>query len=160
MKRVFAVSVNGENYEVFVSPSATLLEVLREELGLTGAKEGCDEGTCGACTVLVDGVPWLACLTLIGEVHGKEVQTVEGLARGAALHPLQEAFLEKGAVQCGFCTPGMLMTAKALLAERPQPSSEDVREALEGSLCRCTGYAKIVDAVVAAGEKLKGETDA
>lgn len=147
--------VNGEDCEVLVPPSATLLEVLREELGLTGAKEGCDEGTCGACTVLVEGTPWLACLTLIGEVQGKRVQTVEGLADGRTLHPLQEAFLEHGAVQCGFCSPGMLMTSVAFLAECPQPSEEQVREALEGNLCRCTGYIKIIDAVMTAGEKSK-----
>lgn len=151
MKRGFRLAVNGETYEVLAAPHATLLEVLREDLGLTGTKEGCDEGTCGACTVLVDGDPWLACLTLVGEVQGKEVRTVEGLAGGRALHPLQESFLERGAVQCGFCTPGMLMTAASLLAERPHPSEEEVREALEGNFCRCTGYVKIVDAIVAAG---------
>lgn len=151
MKQGFRLTVNGETYEVLAAPHATLLEVLREDLGLTGTKEGCDEGTCGACTVLVDRDPWLACLTLVGEVQGKEVRTVEGLAGGRALHPLQESFLEHGAVQCGFCTPGMLMTAAALLAERPHPSEEEVREALEGNFCRCTGYVKIVDAVVAAG---------
>lgn len=154
MKQVFRLTVNGEDWEVLASPNSTLLEVLREELGLTGAKEGCDEGTCGACTVLVEGTPWLACLTLIGEVQGKRVQTVEGLADGRALHPLQEAFLEHGAVQCGFCSPGMLMTSAAFLAECPHPSEEQVREALEGNLCRCTGYIKIIDAVMAAGEKL------
>ncbi len=156
---MFRLTVNGENHEVFVRPSATLLEVLREELGLTGTKEGCDEGTCGACTVLVDEVPWLACLTVIGEVQGKEIQTVEGLAKGKMLHPLQESFLEHGAVQCGFCSPGMLMTAKAFLAECHKPTEEDVRVALGGNLCRCTGYVKIIDAVVAASERLRSETD-
>jgi len=159
MKQPFPISVNGHNHEVFVPPNATLLEVLREEIGLTGTKEGCDEGTCGACTVLVDGIPWLACLTLIGEVQGKEVQTVEGLANGKELHPLQQAFLEKGAVQCGFCTPGMLMTAKAFLAECHNPSTEDVKKALSGNVCRCTGYTKIVDAILTASGRLRSETN-
>jgi len=152
MKQAFRLTVNGEPEDVLAAPHTTLLEVLREELGLTGTKEGCDEGTCGACTVLVDGDPWLACLTLVGEVQGKEVRTVESLAGGRTLHPLQESFLEHGAVQCGFCTPGILMTASSLLARRPSPSEEEVREALEGHFCRCTGYVKIVKAVVAAGD--------
>jgi aerobic-type carbon monoxide dehydrogenase small subunit (CoxS/CutS family) len=153
MKQVYRLTVNGEACEALAAPHATLLEVLREELGFTGTKEGCDEGTCGACTVLVDGDPWLACLTLVGEVQGREVRTVESLADGRTLHPLQESFLEHGAVQCGFCTSGILMTASSLLAQRPHPSEEEVREALEGHYCRCTGYVKIVDAIVAAGGK-------
>lgn len=156
MKQVFRLKINGQDYEVFVPVHTTLLKVLREELGLFGTKEGCDEGACGACTVLVDGVPWLSCLTLIGEVQEKNVETVEGLAHGQNLHPLQKSFLEYGAVQCGFCTPGMLMTAKALLSDCPDPSEEDVRAALEGNLCRCTGYVKIVDAILATSERIRG----
>ncbi len=156
MKQVFRLTVNGETQDLLAAPHATLLEVLREDLGLTGAKEGCDEGTCGACTVLVDGEPWLACLTLIGEVRGRAVRTVESLAGARALHPLQESFLEHGAVQCGFCTPGILMTAASLLARRPHPSEHEVREALAGHFCRCTGYVKIVKAVLAAGDKHHG----
>lgn len=159
MRQPFAISVNGYKYDVFVPPNTTLLEVLREELGLTGTKEGCDEGTCGACTVLVDGTPWLACMTLIGEVQGREVQTVEGLANGKVLHPLQETFLEMGAVQCGFCTPGILMTAKAFLAECLSPTSEEIKSALAGNICRCTGYTKIIDAVLTASERLKSEAN-
>jgi aerobic-type carbon monoxide dehydrogenase small subunit (CoxS/CutS family) len=156
VKQAFRLRINGQDYEVFVPVHTTLLEVLRDELGLVGTKEGCDEGACGACTVLVDGVPWLSCLTLIGEVQEKNVETVEGLAQGQNLHQLQKSFLEYGAVQCGFCTPGMLMAAKALLADYPDPSEEDVRAALEGNLCRCTGYVKIVDAILAASERIRG----
>jgi len=146
-----AVTVNGDPVRVAVAPGRTLLELLRYDLGLTGSKQGCDSGECGACTVLVGGRPVLACLTLAVTVDGAEVETVESLARGTQLHPLQDAFVRHGAAQCGFCTPGMLMSSAALLAEEPHPSRARVREALSGNLCRCTGYTKIVDAVVAAG---------
>jgi carbon-monoxide dehydrogenase small subunit len=142
--------LNGDDRIVAVQAQRTLVELLRGELGLTGTKQGCDRGDCGACTVLLDGEPVLACLTLAVECHGKSVETVEGLAHGKDLHPLQRAFVEHGAAQCGFCTPGMLMSAKALVDREASPSRERIREALSGNLCRCTGYAKILDAVEAA----------
>lgn len=143
------LSVNGEESDVVVSPSATLLEVLREDLGLTGTNHGCETGECGACTVLVDGDPVLSCLTLAVEAAGREITTVEGL-RGESAHPLQESFVENGAAQCGYCTPGMLMTAKHLLDTTDDPSRDEIEMALEGNICRCTGYQKILDAVEAA----------
>ncbi len=153
MKESVRFVVNGDPVEVLVEPGATLLECLRQDLGLTGSKQGCDKGDCGACTVLLDGRAVLACLVLARSVEGRRVTTVEGLAEAGRLHPLQEAFDTQGAAQCGFCTPGMLMSACALIEENDQPSRQDVREALSGNLCRCTGYTKILDAVVkAAGE--------
>jgi carbon-monoxide dehydrogenase small subunit len=144
------LNVNGGLYEVEVSPTARLLDVLRDQLGLTGAKEGCGEGECGACTVLVDGKAVNSCLMLAVQARGKEILTVEGLAADGELDRLQQKFVEHGAVQCGFCTPGMLMSAKALLMENPLPSEQDIRIALAGNLCRCTGYTAIVAAVRAA----------
>ncbi len=148
---LLTLRVNGEEQSVAAGDSATLLEVLRENLHLTGTKHGCELGECGACTVLVDGVPVLSCLTLARRVEGSDVLTVEGLARNGRPHPLQEAFVAKGAAQCGYCTPGMLMTAAALLDRDRHPSIDEVKEALAGNLCRCTGYIKILEAVVAAG---------
>ena len=139
--------VNGEEAEVSFAPYKTLLEVLREELALTGTKHGCELGECGACAVLVDGEPVLSCLTLALECEGRAIETVEGLARGAALHPLQAAFADLGGAQCGYCTPGMLMMSKALLDENQNPTEEDIRYALSGNLCRCTGYGNIVAAI-------------
>ncbi len=153
------LSVNGEALAFSIFPNCTLLEVLREDIGLTGAKEGCGEGACGACTVLLDGKPVRACLTLAVEAAGSAITTVEGLAAGETLDPLQEAFIEHGSVQCGFCTPGMLMSAKGLLLEDPQPDETKIRRALSGNVCRCTGYAKIVEAVDAAAKNQQGETD-
>jgi aerobic-type carbon monoxide dehydrogenase small subunit (CoxS/CutS family) len=147
MKTRINLSVNGEGREVLVPVHKTLLEVLREDLGLIGTKHGCELGECGTCTVLVDGAPVLSCLALPAELEGAAVTTVEGLARGAELHPLQQAFAELGAAQCGYCTPGILLTAHALLNEDPQPTRQHIREALAGNLCRCTGYTKILDAV-------------
>ena len=146
-KRSISLSVNGEPAEVSFAPYKTLLEVLREDLGLTGTKHGCELGECGACAVLVDGEPHLSCLSLALECEGQAVETVEGLARGADLHPLQAAFADLGGAQCGYCTPGILLTAQALLADDPQPPRQRIREALAGNLCRCTGYTKILDAV-------------
>ena len=146
--------VNGDAVRAAVAPQRTLLELLRYDLGLTGSKQGCDKGDCGACTVLVDGRPVLACLTLAVDVDGREVETIESLACGSKLHPLQEAFVRHGAAQCGFCTPGMLMSAKALLAESQLPTRDEVRHALSGNLCRCTGYTKILDAVEAAARTM------
>jgi carbon-monoxide dehydrogenase small subunit len=149
--------LNGRPVEVDAPPGRRLLDLLREDLGLIGTKEGCGEGECGACTVLVDGKPRLSCLTLALQVEGKEVLTVEGLAQSGKLHPLQEAFIEMAGVQCGFCTPGFLMAAYALLLENPNPTKEEVREWLSGNLCRCTGYEQIVEAVLRAAEKLRGK---
>jgi carbon-monoxide dehydrogenase small subunit len=139
--------VNGETHDVLVPVHKTLLEVLREDLTLTGTKHGCELGECGTCTVLVDGAPVLSCLALPADLEGREIRTVEGMAAGSTLHPLQQAFAELGAAQCGYCTPGLLLTAEALLAANPTPTRQDVREALAGNLCRCTGYTKILDAV-------------
>jgi carbon-monoxide dehydrogenase small subunit len=146
-KRALTLTVNDETYEVITAPHRTLLEVLREDLHFTGAKESCGEGVCGSCTVLVDGRPVRSCLTLAAAVEGKAVTTIEGLARGDKLHPVQEAFVNHHAIQCGFCSPGMILTAAALLQENPQPTEEEIRRAIAGNVCRCTGYAKIVEAV-------------
>jgi len=147
MKVRVALNVNGESREALVPVHKTLLEVLREDLGLTGTKHGCELGECGTCTVLLDGEPALSCLALPAELEGFRITTVEGMAEGGQLHPLQQAFAELGAAQCGYCTPGILLTATALLAERPSPTRQEVKEALAGNLCRCTGYTKILDAV-------------
>jgi carbon-monoxide dehydrogenase small subunit len=149
--------VNGEEAPVSFAPYKTLLEVLREDLGLTGTKHGCELGECGACAVLVDGEPLLSCLVLALECEGRAIETVEGLARGPELHPLQAAFADLGAAQCGYCTPGILMTAKALLAREPSPSRERIKEALAGNLCRCTGYQQIFEAVEDAARRLAEE---
>ena len=151
------LTVNGNEYEVLVKPWATLLDVLREDLGLSGTKEGCGMGVCGACTVLLDGKPVNACLTLAVEAEGKEITTIEGLAREGKLDPLQEAFVNEGAVQCGFCSPGMLMTGKGLLAENPSPTEFEVRKAIAGNLCRCTGYVRIVKAILKASQVPEGD---
>lgn len=153
MKRLIQLRVNGELYEVAVHPHWTLLEVLREELDLTGAKKGCDAGDCGGCTVILDGKPVVSCLTLAVEADGRDILTIEGLAQNGQLHPIQNAFVEHGAIQCGFCTPGMIMSAKALLDENPKPTEEEVRRAIAGNLCRCTGYVKIVEAILAASQE-------
>jgi aerobic-type carbon monoxide dehydrogenase small subunit (CoxS/CutS family) len=147
MKVRVALNVNGESREALVPVHKTLLEVLREDLGLTGTKHGCELGECGTCTVLIDGEPVLSCLALPVNSEGCRITTVEGMAEGGQLHPLQQAFAELGAAQCGYCTPGILLTATALLTERPSPTRDQVKEALAGNLCRCTGYTKILDAV-------------
>lgn len=153
MKRILKLHVNGEEFEILSEPHKTLLEVLREDLGLTGTKKGCDLGSCGACTVLIDGKPSLSCLTLAIDAKGKKITTIEGLAQDGTLHSLQHAFAEKGAIQCGFCTPGMILTAKAFLDENPHPSEENVKTAISGNLCRCTGYVKIVEAILSVVDK-------
>lgn len=153
-KELLTLRVNGETHRVAAEPNHTLLEVLREELDLTGTKHGCELGECGACTVLVDGVPKLSCLTLPLEVRDAEITTVEGLANGPALHPLQRAFAEEGAAQCGYCTPGMLMSAKALLDENPRPTRAEIASAISGNLCRCTGYTAIYEAVEKAAKSV------
>jgi carbon-monoxide dehydrogenase small subunit len=152
-----ALSVNGEPAAASVAPYKTLLEVLREDLGLTGTKHGCELGECGACAVLVDGEPQLSCLTLALDCDGRSVQTIEGLARGPNLHPLQAAFADFGGSQCGYCTPGVIMTAKALLDRNPNPSRDEIREATAGNLCRCTGYQQITEAIEDAAAQLRNE---
>jgi len=155
MKQI-RLKVNGLSHELEVKPWATLLDTLREDLGLTGTKEGCGQGECGACTVLMDGKPVNACLILAMEAQGKEILTIEGLAQGDELHPVQQAFVDIGGMQCGFCTPGMVLSAKALLDEKPEPTDEEIRKGLEGNFCRCTGYTKIIESVRAAVERMKG----
>lgn len=150
MKQLISLTVNGQHYEVAIEPRQSLLQVLREELHLTGTKEGCSEGECGACTVFLDGQTVDSCLIFGLEAHGREVVTIEGLAQGDQLHPVQKAFAEYGAVQCGFCTPGMILASAALLKSNPNPTEADIRRGISGNLCRCTGYVKIVDAIKAA----------
>jgi carbon-monoxide dehydrogenase small subunit len=155
MKSVrLTLRVNGEAQETLFAPYKTLLEVLREDLALTGTKHGCELGECGACAVLVDGEPQLACLVLALECEGRSIDTVEGMGRGADLHPLQAAFADLGAAQCGYCTPGILMTAKALLEKEPFPSRERIKEAISGNLCRCTGYQQIFEAIEEAARRM------
>jgi carbon-monoxide dehydrogenase small subunit len=151
------LKVNGEERELLAPAHHTLLEVLREELGLTGTKHGCELGECGTCTVLLDGRPVLSCLALPVECEGREVVTVEGMAPAGALHPLQQAFVELGAAQCGYCTPGFLLAAQALLAETPRPTREQIAESTAGNLCRCTGYLKIFEAIELAAERMGGD---
>jgi carbon-monoxide dehydrogenase small subunit len=150
VKRLMTLTVNGTPYEVAIEPQQSLLQLLREELHLTGTKEGCSEGECGACTVLLDGKTVDSCLIFALEAQGREVMTIEGLAQGDQLHPVQKAFAEYGAVQCGFCTPGMILAAKALLDSNPHPTEMEIRQGISGNLCRCTGYVKIVEAIQAA----------
>ena len=156
VKALLQLRVNGEDREVLAPVHKTLLEVLREDLELTGTKHGCELGECGTCTVLLDGLPVLSCLLLPIECQGREIKTVEGMATGSQLHPLQQAFAELGAAQCGYCTPGILLTAEALLDRDAAPTRDAVREALAGNLCRCTGYTKILDAVELAALRMKG----
>lgn len=144
--------VNREEHELLIYPHRTLAEVLRDDLNLTGTKQSCGEGACGTCTVLLDGLPVRSCILLAADAEGKEVTTIEGLAEPGGLHPVQEAFVEHFAIQCGFCTPGMILTAKALLDKNPHPTYEEIRHAISGNVCRCTGYAKIVEAIKAASE--------
>ncbi len=146
-KQLLTMTVNGNEIDVAVTPNTTLLEVLRDDLGFTGVKEGCSEGVCGACTVLMNGAPVRSCLTLALEAEGASITTIEGLASGGQLHPIQQAFIDQGAVQCGFCTPGMVLSSKALLDRCPHPTDEEIKTALSGNFCRCTGYKKILDAV-------------
>lgn len=156
-KEQIELTVNGQFYEVVVKTTESLLDVLRNQLGLTGAKKGCNVGECGACTVIIDGMAVRSCLVLAVTANGKSITTIEGLAEGGDLHPLQEAFLQYGATQCGFCTPGFILSAKALLDENPSPSDEEIKRAIEGNLCRCTGYTSIIEAIraVAGSSKKK-----
>jgi carbon-monoxide dehydrogenase small subunit len=152
---VLTLDVNGERRELLLPVHKTLLEVLREDMLLTGTKHGCELGECGTCTVLIDGKPELSCLLLPIQIQGRAITTIEGLATGSQLHPLQQAFAELGAAQCGYCTPGILLSARALLEENPGPTRDEIREALAGNLCRCTGYTKILEAVELAAERMK-----
>jgi carbon-monoxide dehydrogenase small subunit len=159
MKQVeITLKVNGIRYTVDVKPQRTLVEVLRETLGLMGTKKSCNEGECGACTLLMDGKPVASCLVLAIDAQGKEILTIEGLSQGENLHPIQEAFLKHGGIQCGFCTPGMVMSAKAFLDEHPKPTETEVRKAISGNLCRCTGYQQIVDSIMAGSQMMKRES--
>jgi carbon-monoxide dehydrogenase small subunit len=159
MKKLVQLEINGENFDLAISPTAYLIDVIREAVGLTGTKKGCGIGDCGACTVLIDGRPSLSCITLAMACEGKSIVTIEGLSRGSELHPVQRAFVDKGAVQCGFCTPGMVLSAVALLNENPRPTEPEIKTALAGNLCRCTGYVKIIEAVEHAGKVLSGESE-
>ena len=154
MKQIIELTVNGEPYELAVEPQTTLLEALRDHIGLTGSKEACGTGECGSCTVLLEGRPILSCLTLAVDCRKQPVLTIEGLSEGVELTPVQQAFHDYGAIQCGFCTPGMVLSVTALLEENPKPSEEEIRKALEGHLCRCTGYNKIMEAVNIAAERM------
>lgn len=154
---VVSFEVNGRPVELFVAPNRTLLEVLREDLGLTGVKHGCDDSNCGVCTVIMDGKAVKSCSILIGQAEGTKVTTIEGLEGENGLHPLQQAFIDHFAIQCGFCTPGMILSAKALLDENPHATEEDIREAMHGNMCRCTGYKKIVEAIEAARDEINAK---
>ncbi|RLB42800.1 MAG: (2Fe-2S)-binding protein [Deltaproteobacteria bacterium] len=157
MKRLISITVNGKLHEVAVKPNQTLVDFLRDELHLIGTKKGCEVGDCGSCTVLMDGMPVNSCLVLAVQANGREIQTIEGLESPKGLHPIQEAFVEKGAIQCGFCTPGMILTAKNLLENNPRPDRGEIRRAISGNLCRCTGYQKIIDAIEAASQYMAKE---
>nr|WP_320025311.1 (2Fe-2S)-binding protein [uncultured Acetobacterium sp.] len=146
--------INGKPVDLFISPDRTVVDVLRNELGLTGTKQGCDDGNCGTCTILVDGKAAKSCSMLIGQIRNKKVTTIEGVSDGDVLHPMQQAFIDHFAIQCGFCTPGMIMTAIAILNENPNANEDDIREGLHGNLCRCTGYVKIVEAVEDARDQI------
>jgi carbon-monoxide dehydrogenase small subunit len=155
MKANITLYINGDKYTIAVEPWRTLAEVLREDLNLIGTKIGCETGDCGACTVLINGKSVTSCLSLAVESDGKEITTIEGLSTGADLHPIQEAFVEQGAIQCGYCTPGMILSAKHLLDKNPEPTELQIRQSLSGNLCRCTGYNRIIKAVTAASKKIK-----
>ena len=154
-KEIAEFTVNGMPYEVIIEPHMLLIDVLRDQMGLTGTKYACGAGDCAACTVLIDGQPMFSCLTLAVTARGKKITTIEGMAEGTALHPIQKEFVEHGAVQCGFCTSGMVLTTKAFLEENPQPTRDEIKYALAGNLCRCTGYVKIIDAVETAAENMR-----
>lgn len=153
-KRIIRLKINGDDAEAAVRDNETLLDFLRDDLGLTGTKKGCEQGECGACTVQLDDLPVNSCSTLAVECDGHEITTIEGVAKGGKLHPIQQEFIDKWALQCGYCTPGMIISAKCLLEHNPHPTELEIREAIEGNLCRCTGYAKIVEAIQAAAEDM------
>jgi len=155
MKKIINLTVNGEPFELAVESNRTLADALREDLNFTGVKKGCGIGDCGACTVLMDGLPVFSCLVLVVEADGHDIMTIEGVADGTELHPIQKSFIEQGAIQCGFCTPGMILNAYALLKANPDPTEDDIRRALSGNLCRCTGYQKIVEAIQSAAKEIR-----
>lgn len=157
MKTLVTLNVNGIDFDLAIESGATLLDVIREKIGLTGTKKGCNDGDCGACTVLVDGKVVASCCTLAIDVQKKEIVTIEGVMRGDQLHPVQQAFIDKAAIQCGFCTPGMVMSTIALLEENPNPTEDEIRDYLRGNICRCTGYVKIIDAVQEAAHVIRSE---
>lgn len=157
MDYLINLKINGETYELNVKPNILLLDLIRDEIGLTGTKRGCDTGECGACTVIIEGKAVNSCLVLAVEADGKNIVTIEGLVKNGKPHPIQEAFIEEGAVQCGFCTPGMILSAKALLDKNINPTEEEIKRAIAGNLCRCTGYTKIIKAIYAAAKKMKKE---
>jgi carbon-monoxide dehydrogenase small subunit len=157
VKLAIELNINGDNYDVLVSENNTLLEVLRDKLGLMGTKRGCDLGACGACTVLINGEAYLSCVMLAVDARGKKIVTIEGLAEGGDLHPLQSAFVEKGALQCGFCTPGMILTAQAIINEEQNLTEDVIKKKMAGNLCRCTGYKKIIEAMLCAKEQIGEE---
>jgi carbon-monoxide dehydrogenase small subunit len=157
VKQLIELDINGQVYEIPVSPRDLLADVIRKKVGLTGTKKGCGQGDCGACTVLIDGEPVLSCITLAIASQGKKITTIEGLAENGKLHPIQQSFVDHGAVQCGFCTPGMILSSKALLDKNPQPSEEEIKRGIAGNICRCTGYKKIVEAIDAAAETMSQE---
>ena len=157
MKKTVKLVINGETHILEVEHRRTLLEVIRDDLRLTGTKKMCGQGECGSCTVLMDGLAVNACLVLALDADGKRIETIEGLAQDGKLHPIQEAFIEKGAIQCGFCAPGMILTTKSLLAKNPTPTEVEIKTAIAGNFCRCTGYARIVDAIQSAAVRLRGE---
>ena len=159
MKKIITLTVNDTAYEVAITPWQTLLDVLRDELGLIGTKKGCDVGTCGVCTVIMDGKAVLSCLLLAVECEGQNITTIEGISSPDSLHPIQTSFIENGAIQCGFCTPGIIMTSKALLDENPQPTDDQIKEALAGTFCRCTGHIKIMEAVKKVAQPADEEQD-
>ena len=156
MKKTLTLVINGETHILEAEHRRTLLEVIRDDLHLIGTKRMCDQGECGSCTVLLDGLAVNACLVLALDADGKRIETIEGLAQGETLHPIQEAFIEKGAIQCGFCTPGMILTTKAFLVQNPSPTEEEIKTAIAGNFCRCTGYARIVEAIQSAAVRLRG----
>jgi aerobic-type carbon monoxide dehydrogenase small subunit (CoxS/CutS family) len=153
--KTISLNVNGKKYDLAVKPNDTLLDVIRGQIGLTGTKEGCGLGECGACTVVMDGRTVASCLILAEEAHGKNITTIEGLAQGEKLHPVQQAFVDMNGLECGFCSPGMIMSAKALLEENPHPTEDDIKRGLAGNICRCTGYAKIFEAVKTAADRME-----
>jgi len=158
VKQLIELEINGRVYEIPVDPRDLLVDVIRKKVGLTGTKKGCGQGDCGACTVLINGAPVLSCITLAIACQGKKITTIEGLAAAdGSLHPIQQSFVEHGAVQCGFCTPGMILTSKALLDKNPRPSEDEIKRGIAGNICRCTGYKKIVEAVSAASETMTAE---
>ena len=159
MKQALELKINGETHDLLLTPNVTLLEAIRDHVGLWGTKAGCGMGTCGTCTVLLEEKPILSCITLAVECHGKEITTIEGLSEGVALSSLQEAFVRAGAVQCGYCSPGMILSGTALLRKNPRPTVADIKKALEGNLCRCTGYNTIIDAVLDAGTASSPQLD-